>query len=179
MLEVGEKTTILGIRLLIARAAQKDSLNWWEDDSLTPAGGYVLERLFLAAPQEAGRKLALEAARTRYQAAFNGENNPLHLFRLDKTGEIEHGLQDIPIMSVPVPLEPIPTRDMLRQKFLEFTGQPDKFKVIGERANHRMEIRPANPHKKYATLEIVKILAWATLEGEANQPVFPYIMLTS
>lgn len=177
MLDIEEKNTLLGLRLLIARAAQKDSLSWWEDDSLTQAGGYLLERLFLADPGEAGRKLALEAAGTRYQAAFNGEANALHLFRLDKTGEVEHSLQGIRLSDIAVEPNPIPTIDGLRQALLALTGQPQPFQVIGERADHRLEIGLKTPTARLSVLEIAKMLAWASLEGQPGQPIFPYIAL--
>ena len=176
MLDLETKQTILCLRLLIARAAQKDSLNWWEDDSLTPAGSFLLERLFLADPGEAGRKLALEAARTRYQAAFNGDGAAaLHLFRLDKTGEVEYGLQDVLLTNIQVPSEPITTIDTLRQKLLELTGQPLKYQIVGERTNRCLEIGLKNPTEKLSILDIAKTLAWASLEGNPGQPIFPYI----
>jgi len=175
MLDVKEKNTILGLRLLVARAAQKDSLNWWEDDSLTQAGSYLLERLFLTDPSEAGRKLALEAARTRYQAAFNGEDSAIHLFRLDKSGDVEHDLQGIRLGDIPLPSEPIPKPDMLRQKLLDLTGQPPQFQIVGERANNRLEIGMQHTVGKISIVNIAATLAWASLEGKPGQPIFPYI----
>ncbi len=174
MLDVEGKNTLLGLRLLIARAAQKDSLGWWEDDSLTEAGHYLLERLFLVNPEEAGRKLALEAARTRYQAAFNRDAAALHLFHLDKTGEIEHRLQGICLADIQPPKEPLLTMDALRQKLFELAGHPLKFQIVGERANHRLEIRIHGASGKTPILDVAKTLAWASLEGKPGQPIFPY-----
>lgn len=175
MLDPLQKQALLQLRLLIARAAQKDSLNWWEDDSLTQAGSYLLERLFLADPGEAGRKLALAAAKTRYQAAFNGEDSVLHLFRLDMTGEIEYGLQGVRLAGIPLPADPIASLDDLRQDLLEMTGQVPQFKILGERAHHRIEIGLKEPVAKLSVLDIAKTLAWAALEGKPGQPIFPYI----
>ncbi len=175
MLNAEENIALLGLRLLIARAAQKDSLNWWEDDSLTQAGGFLLERLFFTDPGEAGRKLALEAAKTRYQAAFNGQDTAMHLFRLDKTGEIEHDLQGIHLSDIPLSLEPIATSDDLQQKLLALTGTKPQFQVVGERANHRLEIGLKIPIAKLAILDAAKTLAWASLEGKPGQPIFPYM----
>jgi len=175
MLDVKEKNTILGLRLLVARAAQKDSLNWWEDDSLTQSGDYLLERLFLTDPGEAGRKLALEAARTRYQAAFNGDDSAIHLFHLDRTGDVEYDLLGIRLVDIPIPSEPMPTRDMLRQSLLDLTGQPPQFKIVGERADHRLEIGMQHTVGRVSVVNIAAALAWASLEGKPGQPVFPYI----
>lgn len=175
MLDAEGRSTLIGLRLLIARAAQKDSLNWWEDDSLSPAGSYLLERLFLADPTEAGRKLALEAARTRYQAAFNGDDTVLHLFRLDKTGDVEYGLQDVHLADIPIPSEPIATVDALQKKLLELIGSIPQFQIVGERANRRLEIGFKNPTAKPTILYIAKTLTWASLEGKPGLPIFPYI----
>jgi hypothetical protein len=168
------KVTLLSLQYLISRAAQKDSLNWWEDDSLTQAGGYLLERLFPTNPKEAGLKLALEAAKTRYQAAFQGENAALHLFRLDKTGEIEHSLIRSRLTDIPVSLEPIGSIETLRQKLFDLTGPSPTYQVLGEHANHRVEIR-LDPSIKPTNLTIAQALTWACLEGIPGKPVFPYI----
>jgi len=41
---------ILRLRLLIVRAANRDSLAWWDDEALTAPAGFLLERLFPVAP---------------------------------------------------------------------------------------------------------------------------------
>jgi len=175
MLDTVANQTILSLQLLIARAAQKDSLKWWEDDSLTPSGKYLLERLFFIDPDEAGRKLALEAARTRYQAAFEGSNNILHLFHLDQTGEVELSLQGIRLSTISIPPEPIPSTDILCRMLLERAGSPLKYQVVGERSNNRREIRLINTASNLSVLAIAKTLACASLEGYPGKPIFPYI----
>jgi len=175
MIDVPDRKLILNLQLLIARAAQKDSLKWWEDDSLTPSGKYLLERLFIVDADEAGRKLAIEAAKVRFQAAFGNENNLLHLFHLDQEGEVEHSLQGISLSSVSVPSEPIQTIENLRHVLVEQVGSPLKYQVIGERSNNRLEIKMGDAPSKSDLTHIVKTLAWAALESEPGKPVFPYI----
>lgn len=179
MLEPAEGKIILTLRLLIARAAQKDSLNWWEDDSLTPTGAYLLDKLILINVDEASRKLALEAAKVRYRGAF-GENNPaaLHLFHLDQTGEVEYSLQDIKLTELPLPAHPIKTMDEFRQLLLEHVGAPLKYQVIGERRNNSLEINLKEASLKPDLILIAKTLAWATLASEPGKPIFPYIQPT-
>jgi hypothetical protein len=171
----GDKIKLLNLQLLIARAAQKDSLNWWEDDSLTSAGNYVLERLFLHAPAEAGRKLALEAARSRYHVAFSGIQEAVHLFRLDPHREIQSTLQEISVSKADVPIDPITTLDALRQHLLQEIGEEPKYEVIGERAEHRLEVRPHRKITQADVIQLAQTLAWATLEGKPGAPVFPFI----
>jgi hypothetical protein len=175
MLAHSEVNTILGLQLLIARAAQKDSLIWWEDDSLTASGRYLLDRLFIINPEEAGRKLAVEAARVRYLAAFGGENNALHLFHLDQTGEIELSLQGIDLSSIPVPADAIKSVEDLRRLLLELVGSPIKYQIVEERSNHRLEIKLGEKSPGPGVLQIVKTLAWAILESKPGKPIFPYI----
>jgi hypothetical protein len=175
MLDEPDGKQILSLQLLIARAAQKDSLSWWEDDSLTPAGDYLLERLFMANPGQAGKRLALEAAKVRYHAAFGNENNVFHLFHLDQTGDVEHNLDELSLSNITLPLEPIQTIDALRQALLEQIGFPMKYQIVGERSNNRLEIKLAGAPSKNDLIHLVKTLAWATLESEPGKPIFPYI----
>ena len=76
--------TILGLRLLLARAANQDSLARWDDESLTTHVGFLLERIFPMAPALAARSLALRAALARHQAACGARDKALHLYRLDR-----------------------------------------------------------------------------------------------
>ena len=178
MLSATEGKLILSLQLLIARAAQKDSLSWWEDDALTPSGKYLLERLFIVNPDEAGRKIAIEAAKVRYQAAFGADNHVLHLFHLDQTGDIELNLQELSLSSVPAPTEPVQSLEVLRHLLLEQVGSPMVYQIVGERSNNRLEIKIGNSSSQPELIDIVKTLAWAALEGEPGKPKFPYIQPT-
>ncbi len=175
MVDVEEKKDLLALRLLIARAAQKDSLNWWEDDSLSPAGSYLLERLFPADPVEAGRKLALEAAKNRYEAALSSDNAVCHLFHLDNSGDIEYGLQGIRLADIPVPNEPISTADALQEKLIALLGPKPPFQIVGERANRCIEISIKSSTHRLSALDLAHILSWASLEGQPGHPIFPFI----
>jgi len=75
-----EARTILQLRLLVARAANRDSLGWWDDESLTPPAGFLLERIFPTAPPLAARSLALAAALARHQVACPDGGRALYLY---------------------------------------------------------------------------------------------------
>lgn len=167
--------SILQIRLLVARAAQKDSLSWWEDDSLTDSGAFLLEKLFLTAPLDAAKKLALKSAHGRYDAAFSGDDHALHLFCLDDRGEQDFPYQDIQIASIPIVPGPLPDLDTLRIYLQQVVGNPPVYKVISERANRRIEIRVADQALISEPLELAKVFAWASLESKPDYPLFPYI----
>jgi hypothetical protein len=94
---------ILSLRLLIARAANADSLAWWDDESLTPHAGFLLERLFPRAPSLAARSLALRAALARHQAACAHHEGALHLYRLDVDSRDELVLRFEPLLPIPAP----------------------------------------------------------------------------
>lgn len=176
MPENDDLKSILQLRLLIIRAAQKDSLGWWEDESLTRAGGFLVEKLFLMDTAETARKLAMEAARTRYRMAFGDDKNRLHLFRLDRTGQVEYDLRELRFTSVDMPMEPIPSMEALREKLLALTGQPVPYEKVGERGmNSELEIRIAGFSAKTPPLALAKTLAWACLESPPGRPLFPYV----
>jgi len=166
---------ILNLRLLISRAAQKDSLSWWEDESLTEAGSYLIERLFANAPDLAARKLALKAAYARHQAAFAEVDNALHLFHLDQDGKIELALRNVSLTSMKVPFDPIDTIDKLKSALLEILQDPPKIELVGERNRSRLEIELGVDDPQETPIGRAKALAWAYLQGDMGKPVFPYI----
>lgn len=174
-LSLAEKQQIVQLRLLIARAAQPDSLAWWEDDSLTPSGSFLLEKAFVFAPEEAGRTLALRAAGYRFQAAFAGEPDALHLFRLEPTGEVEYGLREVDVMKLKLPAQPIVSIEDLKQQLTGLAGSAPGYKVVSERAEHRIEIRLSDEADRSNPLRLAQIFARAMLEGQPGAPLFPYL----
>jgi hypothetical protein len=178
MLDNATKIALLKLRLLIMRAAQKDSLNWWEDESLTTAGEYLVERLFLMDTTESARRLALEAGRIRYRMAFGGTEDRLHLFHLDPNNLVDFELNGQRLSDLDIPLDPITSHDVLRAHLLELTGKPMPYELAGSPdANNILEIRIRTSMKKISILEVAETLAWACLESPANKPYFPYTRL--
>jgi len=170
-----EAHTILGLRLLIARAANKDSLAWWDDESLTPHAGFLLERIFPVAPPLAARNLALAAALARHQAAGPANSGALHLYRLDADNQDKLALRFVPLLAIPVPEEPITTLETLRQHLLDLTGEPAPYSVVRETNAHGLEIDiPACPAGVSSLAHRARTLAWAYLEGATGEPVFPF-----
>lgn len=176
MLDAATQSSLIALRLLIIRAAQKDGLRWWEDESLTQAGGFLVEKLFLMDTAETARKLAMEAARTRYRMAFGEDKNRLHLFQLDRTGQVEYDLREKRFTDVEMPTEPITTTEALRKKLLALTGQPMVYEKVGESSmNSELEIRIKGFSAQMSPLELAKTLAWASLESQPGKPLFPYV----
>jgi hypothetical protein len=166
---------ILCLRLLVARAANKDSLAWWDDESLTPHAGFVLQRLFPMAPPLAARSLALNAALARHQAACASYDGALHLYRLDLENQDTLALRFAPLLAIPVPEAPIPTTDMLRQHLLELVGAPMPYTILRRTDAHGLQLEiPPGPVGIAPMLHRAKTLTWAYLEGVPGQPMFPF-----
>lgn len=167
--------TILGLRLLIARAANKDSLAWWDDESLARHAGFLLERIFPMAPPLAARSLALAAASARHQAACT--EGALHLYRLDPDNQDKLALRFVPLLPIPVPEEPITTLETLRQHLLDLTGAPASYAIVRQTNAHGLQIKgPPCPAGVSPLAHRARTLAWAYLEGGPGEPVFPFCL---
>ena len=168
---------ILGLRLLVARAASVDSLAWWEDESLTPHARFLLERLFPRAPSLAARSLALRAAWARHQAACTPHEGALHLYRLDVDNRDTLALRIEPLRSIPMPDEPIATMDRLRQHLPDLAGEPQPYAVVRRTDARGLQIEiPPRPSGVSPFLHRAWALAWAYLEGSPGEPVFPFLV---
>ncbi len=164
---------LVQLRLLIARAAQKDSLRWWDDESLTPNGDYLLDRVFPNAPSVIGQNLAIAAASARHDAALSEINAPIHLFHLDS--QARDGLMMRKLrLSKHNEVGPISDMNALRQRLLDLAGKAPKYEIIGRlNQNNALRIRIADDTGDMTRR--AQALAWAYLEGQVGQPVFPYI----
>lgn len=172
-----EAKEILMLRLLIARAANKDSLAWWDDESMAEHSAFLLERIFPVAPPLAARSLALQAAQARHQAAYVHESQALHLFRLDTKNGDKLAVRDVSLASLSVPQEPIRTLDELKSQLLRLTHEPKAYQLIRHSGNQALHIEiPALPPGVSVWRHRAQTLAWAYLEAAPNQPIFPYIV---
>lgn len=125
-----EARLILSLRLLIARAANKDSLAWWDDESLTLSADFLLERLFPVAPALAARSLALRAAQARHQAACAPYKRALHLYRLDLDNLDRLALRNESLLPISLSPAPITTLDELRQGLAALIDEPPAYTVL-------------------------------------------------
>jgi hypothetical protein len=169
--------TIIGLRLLVARAASADSLAWWEDESLAPHAGFLLERLFPRSPSLAARNLALHAALARHQAACAQYDGALHLYRLDTDNVDALALRLEPLQPIPVPEGPISTMDELHTHLLDQIGGPYPYTVQRRTESRGLQIAiPPPPLDVSLFLHRAKTLAWAYLEARPKEPVFPFCL---
>ncbi len=172
-----DASLILSLRLLIARAANRDSLVWWDDESFTPHAGFLLERLFPIAPPLAARSLSLQAALSRHEAACGADELVLHLYRLDPDNRDKLALRFASLLPIPVPDQPIMAMDALKGHLLDLGGEPLRYKVVRRTDTHGLQLEiPRCPPGISPLAHRAKALAWAYLEGEPGQPVFPFCM---
>jgi hypothetical protein len=168
---------ILALRLLIARAAQTDSLSWWEDEALTQPAGFILERTFPVAPHVAGRSLAIRAAARRQEDACAGIAEAIHLYRLDLDNRDRLVLRFMLPTQTPVPEKPIQSMDELRQHLLHLTGVPVQSTPLHRTNTRALEIGPPPaPAGVSPLLHRARAFAWAYLEGEPGNAVFPFCL---
>ncbi|MFQ5344241.1 MAG: BrxE family protein [Anaerolineae bacterium] len=167
--------TILSLRLLLARAANNDSLAWWDDESLTSHAGFLLERVFPTAPALAARNLALHAALARHQAACPANGRALHLYRLDPDNRDKLALRFASLQPILAPDQSITTMDALSQHLLGLTGEPRTYTVVRRTDAGGLQIEiPPGPAGLSPMVHRAKTLAWAYLEGAPGHPVFPF-----
>lgn len=58
---------VLLARVVIARYGQRDAMDWWNDESLTPSGTFVMQRLFPRTAPWVQAETAIEAATLRHE----------------------------------------------------------------------------------------------------------------
>lgn len=174
-LQAADIQLILSLRLLIARAANSDSMAWWDDESLTAPAGYILERTFPFAPALAARSLALAAATSRHQAVCPTGRHILHLFHLDADSRDALALRFAALDGVDVPVEPITSPAQLRTHLLDLMPEPAQKAVIRPGQPAVVEVSlPAPPASTNPLAHRAQTLAWAYLAGDRGQPVIPY-----
>lgn len=168
--------TILRLRVLIARAAQPDSLQWWQDQSLTQDGMYVVERLFARNPKWAAAHLAIASSRARHWAAIPREPNVTHLF--DLGNPIEFALADFRIETEWIPNPPASMDDFI-MAIGEIVPDGAGYESGAPDTNGALEIHllPEREHLLPILLARVSALALAYSGAERGQPIFPFLRI--
>src|SRR5207244_4414084 len=144
----------------VCRAAQGDSLRWWDDESLTPYARVILDPLFPRTAASTAIKIAFEAARLRYRAAFAATNaRVLHLFSLDD--ETEMSLVDAEPDGVAPSEDPIADVEAVR---LALGTDWRDYDIVDRGAGGLLEIRP-RAGSAVGSVETARALASAHAEG--------------
>ncbi len=167
---------LLHLQLLIARAGQRDSLQWWDDESLTSSGAYVVERVFVGAPQLTAQRLALRAAVSRHTDALADFYTATHLFHLDEQRQTELALRGVPLPSDIDLQTPISDMTAFRDRLLSIVGTAPNYEPVGKVGlNNTQRIRLST--NASPILEKAAALAWTYAASKVGKPVFPYLLV--
>lgn len=175
---------VLRLRLIVARAGEKDSLGWWDSDALSPAGAYVLQRIFPRSASWARIGLAIEAATIRHKVMLESEP-ALSLFTL--RAEWEHRvfayLERLrrERQAVPIP-GAIHSSSELAELLRESGGlRPDEFPapepegLFEPQVLQVGQIQNQAPPSAQEVLRLAKLLAASYTKGDKGRLLVPYI----
>lgn len=170
--EVNGLRTILLLRAIVCRAAEGDSLHWWDDESLTPYARVILDPLFPRTASVAALRIAFEAARLRYRAVFGADDPRVaHLFSLPD--EVEMQLVNAGLDGIAAGDEAVADAEAFRQRL----GADWRDYEVAERgAGGMLKIRP-RARLGEDPLDIARALASAHSEGQPGSPAFPFVRL--
>jgi len=156
-----------GCAALIARAGERDSLQWWDDDALTTNGDYVLPRLFPRRPKQVALKMAWRSALEKHRGVI--ESTGVRRFTtIFDVAEAE--IESVTPLSRAFG-EPIPSVDELRrhlEAFLPNIGDATPPKPYGAGL---IDLTESADSPSNALLNLVA----AYLLGDKAQPVFPFL----
>lgn len=177
-LTLAEAELISRLRLIVARAAQPDSLRWWDDRSLTAEGGYLAERLFARRPRLAAAKIALGAARRRHAATVPNSPGMVHLF--DLGDEAEYEVSAVALDEGWIPATAFTSGEIFLAAVAAIipdgTGYTCQFPGLRGTLSGPLEVQlspDSDPTIKH-TVAQASALALAYGEAGLDRPVFPY-----
>lgn len=160
------------IALLIARAGAKDGLNWWDDDSLTTAGEFVLSRIFPRKWKPISCRLATKAAQEKHEGAARaaGLENVVTLFSSTYSpAALEIAAADEIVSS------PFTSMDEFKTRLTTICPRVAEFNVPQPQASGLLDVSGfAKDVDPYAET-LVAAFASGYTRAQAGQPVFPFI----
>jgi hypothetical protein len=165
---------ILRLRLAVSRAAQRDSLSWWDDEALTPGADLLLRRLFPRSITRAAWTLALLAARARHQLVLAEWPQAHHLFDLGP--EVERRLDEALREQAPIvlPQDPIRSRGELAALLQAIAPMPN---IPTRRlADSQRTTQLADEVASWPVADRAVALAWAYTTPEVGGLVAPFYL---
>jgi hypothetical protein len=175
MMTVSDVETILRLRLIVCRAAQLDSLQWWDDQSLTTEGAFVVERLFGGRPRVAAAKIALAAARVRHWAAMPKSKNVVHLF--DFGDDIEEQINSVSLEEGWISSSAFTSTDDFGSAIRGIAADEIDYKRSDPDQNGALELHLSARLGKgmNVILARARVLALTYAVARPRQPVFPFL----
>jgi hypothetical protein len=164
---------ILRLRLAVARAGQRDSLAWWQDETLTPGADLLLGRLFPRSAARAALKLGLLAARARHDLVLGEQPGVRHLFDLgdEVEQELEMTLRNRP--PVEVRRDPIRSREDVAAVLRAIVADPT---VSASPTRVGQALRLGDDVQDLPLAQRASALAWAYTVSDAGSLVVPFYL---
>jgi hypothetical protein len=159
------------VALLIARAGAKDSLNWWDDDSLTSAGEFVLGRIFPRKWKLISCRLAIRAAKEKHEGAARtvGLEDIATLFSNVSTVGLESTVAEGIVTS------PLHSMDEFRGRLATLCPRVTEFDVPQPQDSGLLDITDITGGDNPSTETLVAAFASGYTRAQAGKPVFPFI----
>ena len=156
------------IALLVARAGQKDSLGWWDDESLTDAGRFALTKIFPRNPGRAAVRLAFESARGRHAGVLAAAGVTQATTLLDLA---EASIEDIASASNPWSAH-IANLDEFRRQLLVLAPDAGTLTLPTPDLAGLLDLTACDTQTE---AQEATTLAAGYLFGQKGKPVFPFM----
>lgn len=165
---------ILQLRLTVARAAQRDSLSWWDDAVLTPEADLLLRRLFPRSGTHAAWTLALRAARARHEVVLAAWPHAHHLFSFGV--DVENHLDEImrARKTVDTPPNPIRSRAELATELRAIATEPTTLSVQTTESDRTIQL--GDEVTSLPDVDRAIALAWAYTVPDTASLVVPFYL---
>lgn len=159
------------VALLIARAGARDSLNWWDDDSLTSAGEFVLGRIFPRKWKQISYRLAIRAVKEKHEGAVHavGLEDFITLFSIVSLVGLESAVAEDIVSS------PINSIDEFTGRLTILCPRVIEFDVPQATASGLLDMTGIASDDGTSTETLVAAFASGYTRAQAGKPVFPFI----
>jgi hypothetical protein len=164
----------VSLALLIIRAGEKDSLKWWDDESLSEAGLFALSRVLPRNPRAAAVRLAYLAARERHRGVLVSAGVQGATTLLDFVEPALATSQEGASLVTVVRDEPITSVDRLRTRLHELASEVTAIEIPASSGEGLLDLSDFVGRAAPGPEGRAALLAAGYLQGQVGKPVIPY-----
>jgi hypothetical protein len=165
----------VSLALLIIRAGEKDSLRWWDDESLSEAGLFVLSKILPRNPRAAAIRLAYLAALERHRAILAAAGVRGATTLLDFAEPALTTPQESASLVTAVLDEPITSMDQLRTRLHELASEVTTIEIPAPSDEGLLDLSDFIGRASPGSEGRAALLAAGYLQGQVGKPVIPYL----
>lgn len=163
------------LALLIIRAGERDSLKWWDDESLSEAGLFALSRILPRNPNAAAVRLAYLAARERHRGMLASAGIPGATTLLDFVEVALSEPQERSSAVAAVREEPITSVGQLRTLLQEVAPEVRTIELPAPSGNGLLDLSDLVGRATPGPQVRAALLAAGYLQGQVGKLVVPYL----